>query len=371
MFIRDFDVTSNIDNKLKFNWKVAATNTNDSSFNITLNFTNPHELSATSQPEFVQVKFNYPEYFQSLAGNPLTTNRAVKRIPKQWANSFLWGKLEKVTSSARKVGASLVSGSVALNYLLSASLALIWGLINSMQTMTVLPLTEVTYPKNALALNAVVLTIATFDVIPAGTLILKIFKLSSAKPFSDAFEAYGISNTQFMLSLGTTFVIFFGSIVVFPLMQVVVYLLDRRFGKDGNIVRRLQEKVVSSYQFSYYIRSVLEFYLDLSLSALINFYSLKSSFNGLSGDRASAVFTLIATAIVIGAPIAAGCLLWHKRNQLEEESFKARFGELTAEIKRNRYLYVVLFMLRRLLLAFIFVCMRGLCVIQIMCLAYQ
>lgn len=175
MFIRDFDVTSNIDNKLKFNWKVAATNTNDSSFNITLNFTNPHELSATSQPEFVQVKFNYPEYFQSLAGNPLTTNRAVKRIPKQWANSFLWGKLENVTSSARKVGASLVSGSVALNYLLSASLALIWGLINSMQIITVLPLTEVTYPKNALALNAVVLTIATFDVIPAGTLILKIF----------------------------------------------------------------------------------------------------------------------------------------------------------------------------------------------------
>jgi len=115
----------------------------------------------------------------------------------------------------------------------------------------------------------------------------------------------------------------------------------------------------------------LEFYLDIALSAFINLNSLNSSFQGKSGDKASAVFSIIGLAIVIGVPIATGCLLWLKRKQLKDEHFKARFGELTTDTKPEYFYHVVLFMLRRLLLALIFVCLRNYCVIQIMCLAYQ
>jgi len=66
--------------------------------------------------------------------------------------------------------------------------------------------------------NAIVLTVATFDIIPAGDLIKKVFEFADDKPFSDTFDAYGISNTQFMLSMGSAFVIYFGSLMIFPLL---------------------------------------------------------------------------------------------------------------------------------------------------------
>jgi len=97
IFFRDFEAKdADIQEKLKYNWKIESTNRNESSFNITLNFTNPQELSATSQPELVQVKFNFPEYFQSVNGNPLNTTRTIKRIPKQWVNEVLSKTLLKM-----------------------------------------------------------------------------------------------------------------------------------------------------------------------------------------------------------------------------------------------------------------------------------
>ena len=63
---------------------MTAVNEETSSFDIKLAFSNPEELSATSQPEYIKLDFNYPEYFRSIKGNPLATKNAVKVIPPQW-----------------------------------------------------------------------------------------------------------------------------------------------------------------------------------------------------------------------------------------------------------------------------------------------
>ena len=44
---------------------------------------------------------------------------------------------------------------------------MLWGLINVIQMIVILPLVQVVYPNNALILNSALLTIANFEILPS------------------------------------------------------------------------------------------------------------------------------------------------------------------------------------------------------------
>jgi len=66
----------------------------------------------------------------------------------------------------KSVANSMVVGNLLLNIVMSASMNLLWSLVNTLQVIVSLPLLNVNFPPNAFLLSTVLNKIANFNVIP-------------------------------------------------------------------------------------------------------------------------------------------------------------------------------------------------------------
>lgn len=64
------------------------------------------------------------------------------------------------------------------------SLSAIWGAINSLQVIIYMPLFNVRFPANASYLNASLVMIGTFEVLPADYMNEKLFTLPITEPYN-------------------------------------------------------------------------------------------------------------------------------------------------------------------------------------------
>jgi hypothetical protein len=51
-------------------------------------FDNPEAISATSEPDFIEVKFNYKDFFKNSKGDVLKTENALKIFPTMFKGNF-------------------------------------------------------------------------------------------------------------------------------------------------------------------------------------------------------------------------------------------------------------------------------------------
>jgi len=81
--------------------------------------------------------------------------------------------------------------SYVINWLLSVSQSLIWGLINSLQIVVHFPLTSVVYPANAKLFYSYFISIAAFDFLPTDDINSYLFSFSEEEALADNFEELG------------------------------------------------------------------------------------------------------------------------------------------------------------------------------------
>ena len=99
--------------------------------------------------------------------------------------------VESFASSSSIITTIITLGNAAINIILSTSLSLLWTIINVMQLLICLPLFDVNYPANTLIFNKIFMSIASFDIIPVGGMLSKIFKFGPQMPFSQSFDNIG------------------------------------------------------------------------------------------------------------------------------------------------------------------------------------
>jgi len=104
--------------------------------------------------------------------------------------------------------------------------------------IVVLPLVQVIYPSNALTLNSALLTLANFEILPFEKINRKVFKFGSLVPLSGSFNRYGFNSMFIMLNMGTSFYIFFGSIIVLPIVKGIGFYIDKKYGEDRPKIRK-------------------------------------------------------------------------------------------------------------------------------------
>jgi len=149
---------------LTFSWKVVSVDSRSIQIRIYAN--TPTDMSAFSSPERVRVHFRDKKMFTGSNGNELLTDVAERKIPTLISNEKLeeaWETTSAVVADGVKYTTLVTSG---INVILSASLALLWSLINMLQLIVLLPLVNVQYPQNAFQFNKEFLTIANFDMLP-------------------------------------------------------------------------------------------------------------------------------------------------------------------------------------------------------------
>ena len=132
--------------------------------------------------------------------------------------------MSDVTDSAKTaMDVSLVFNLIT-NIAFSASMYLLWGLINTLQMILYLPLLRVNFPSNVRFLYSILIPVASMDLIPSQYSTELFFDISQDldSPYSDILEELGYETHNSLLNLGSIFVYFclfvIGSLVLLILV---------------------------------------------------------------------------------------------------------------------------------------------------------
>jgi len=108
-----------------------------------------------------------------------------------------------------------------------------------------------------------------------------------------------------LLNLGTSFYIFFGSIILLPLIKKLAFHINKKYGDDYPRLQRYYIKFKSSLEYGYFIRLMFEMYLDLAITAFINLYFFEKSLDSikLSGNLVSLILAIVGSIIVVVVPL--------------------------------------------------------------------
>ena len=74
----------------------------------------------------------------------------------------------------------MMYGNLAINIVMSASLQMLWGMVNVMQLVVKFPIMNITFPQNAGTFYTLINDVANFDIIPTDTIKKKIFDFTDA-----------------------------------------------------------------------------------------------------------------------------------------------------------------------------------------------
>ena len=262
-------------------------------------------------------------------------------------------EMESNAETIKSSTSVLVGGSFAVNLILSGSLSLLWGLINSLQLVTHFPLTNVIFPINAKTYYSVMFEIGNLDMIPTedleqvidesvgdADLSEKVFDASSN--LSDSTIDAGYDSTNILLGC-TLNLLIFAMVLLISLLVIILRLVCSRF----NWVKQCLQKIWRTMFWNFVIRSTLEKYLEMSLLLMIKMYAINlENWFEVTGSMFSIVVLTLMTLFNLLVPIFLHC----KRSAFKEPEFISKYGSLVADLRVNELaarLYYMMFMLRR------------------------
>lgn len=144
------------------------------------------------------------------------------RLPRQMDNNFATQSLVVASDFSSSGLQFLTLGNVFINMIAQHSLQNLWGTINSLQLVVIMPLHNITYPANAQVLFDGLLQVVTFDVV--GELetfgIENKWEVSETDPYNDNFDTVGFGAVNLVDNLGSLNYVF-GIMAI----QVIVLLL--------------------------------------------------------------------------------------------------------------------------------------------------
>lgn len=120
---------------------------------------------------------------------------------------------------------AVVASTMAANIAMSSSLQLLWGLVNVMQLLLVMPLLNVKFPINVATFYSFIISIASFDLLPTPTINDKIFEFTNGKrEIKVNFQESGYETGNIIKNLGSmAYYIVFYIILVF--ITVIIGIL--------------------------------------------------------------------------------------------------------------------------------------------------
>ena len=102
-----------------------------------------------------------------------------------------------------------LAGNAVLNLLLAGSLNQVWGMVNNMQIVLHTPLMNLQFPANAFLIYDMMISVATFDIIPTDDIFPNFFPdLPDENPFTDKFDRLNVGSRFLIMNMGTMLIIF-------------------------------------------------------------------------------------------------------------------------------------------------------------------
>lgn len=173
-----------------------------------------------------------------------------------------------------------------VNLVLSASLNLIWSMMNALQIIVHIPLANLAFPSNATAVSRIFLALANFDVLPHPALNALIFDFDETRKAEEVrFDVMGYGDINFILNSGTSFWLI--NLWAFLAVVSIISAFVKSFGNRFDAFRNWLNSLVF---FDLLIRIYLETYLELLVCSLINIKYMSWNYDG---ERLSSLISVL------------------------------------------------------------------------------
>jgi len=190
--------------------------------------------------------------------------------------------------------------TLGANIILSGAMAQVWGMINALQLFTQLPLFKVNFPELSTLMVTSLITIATFDILPADDIYAATLETPDDDGQEDEqFDEIGFGSNYMILNLGTMFI----SLVIILATPVCIFM-TKPCGKCSNTLKKSQESTMKSMKGNVFIRYLIEGFLDISICASLNYIYETESARGFRFDTTfhtvnNIAFFVLTIAIVV------------------------------------------------------------------------
>lgn len=112
--------------------------------------------------------------------------------------------------------ATTLAGNAVINLLLAGSLNQVWGMVNNLQIVLHTPLMNLQFPANAFLIYDVMISVATFDILPTDDIYPSFFPdLPEDNPFTEKFDRMNIGSRFLIMNMGTVLLIFAFYVILF------------------------------------------------------------------------------------------------------------------------------------------------------------
>lgn len=114
-------------------------------------------------------------------------------MPKQMKQDKASIMLMKSLGPASSTVNTIMYSNLAVNLVMSASLQMLWSMINVMQLIVKMPLLNITFPQNAATFYTFINEISSFNLIPTDKLDSAIFNFTDPEMQDPNFAKMGIT----------------------------------------------------------------------------------------------------------------------------------------------------------------------------------
>ena len=206
----------------------------------------------------------------------------------------------------------------------------VWGLIESLQAVSHMPLYKIKSPGNINAFIAFFDQIASFEFIDTSEYTSSFAYWPEMDGFSLNFKNAGFDSSLMVPELGTIFYMLLGSLAL-ALVHVLLMGITLLFPKASC----LSDRVRNYLYWNGSIRFFMETYLDFALLALLNVKELDWDLDFWS-VRLSNYLAIIVTVLTCTLPVFFLFFYAYKLKKWEDEKFQRKYGALLEGTDQER-----------------------------------
>ena len=237
---------------------------------------------------------------------------------------------------------------LAFNAIIGSSLGAIFGMINALQIIIILPLFDTSMPANTGMVFKYLTKIAAFDILEIGDYVDEFLELGQTDPVDNNFETLGFESKWFINNVGSFFIYLLWCFAI-----VIFYLLVATLNKTSGYCLRLKHRLSIMVFWNKLSMAIFESILVVGLSCFITFR--RNFVYESTGEQVQTFSAVVSALVYISIPIYCFARLHYYFEHIHErhvvQSIGSLYDGLAVERGRVVMLEPITFLLRRLVLA--------------------
>eukprot|EP00347_Sterkiella_histriomuscorum_P010294 403376857 len=323
-----------------------------------------------SEKEQVWIEFMSSDIYKDGTGNGIVRAPLKGFLSKyEYIDPETKAKLDAAGDTSMLATFGAVAINLVISQLFGGSIAAMWTMVNTIQLISLLPLSAVKYPQiTVLVFEKMLASHGESTIIPNVFYTFLINRSGSSvviePALNDRFSDYGWEISNFLYLSGRKILLWTLIILAYP----VVYYMKKNYA-DKHKLCRLWIKAEQKFRYTLLLRGVIMSYVSMYLAFVLGIFKMNLT---TMENTISAFFAIAFGILLTYLPILILNILQRNYEKVQTEKFMLSYSTIVKEVDLShpiRYMYYPVFLMRRALFAIMLVLFANQPIYQIICMS--